>query len=57
MTATLFASWKEFAETAGEPPGTSRALGDRLEGAGFRRIRNELGLRGRGFVGIRLKMP
>jgi putative DNA primase/helicase len=55
--ASLFSCWKSYAEAAGEHPGSSRALGDRLAANGLRRIRNELGIRGRGFAGIRLKAP
>ena len=51
----LFGSWSRFAETAGERPGSSRSLTDRLAAHGFRRIKDEQGIRGRGFVGLRVK--
>ena len=53
--ADLYRSWKEYAEAAGEHPGSSRSLGDRLTSRGFRRIKDELGIRGRGFTGLRLR--
>lgn len=51
----LFESWQRFSEAIGEQPGTSRALADELATRGFQRIKNELGIRGRGFAGIRVK--
>ena len=51
----LFESWKAFSEAAGEHPGTARSLTDRLSEHGFRRIKDELGIRGRGFAGLRIK--
>ncbi|MGC2517864.1 MAG: phage/plasmid primase, P4 family [Burkholderiales bacterium] len=55
-TPDLFASWKAFAEAANEKPGVSRSLADRLAAHGFLRIKDELGIRGRGFAGLRLKV-
>jgi putative DNA primase/helicase len=40
LPGVLFASWKAWAEKAGEPTGTLRRFGDRLEAAGFRRSRS-----------------
>ena len=55
VNGALFASWKAFCESIGEHPGTSRAIADELATHGFRRIKDELGIRGRGFAGIRVK--
>ena len=49
LPAILFSSWKQWAEKAGEPFGTQRTLGDRLEAAGYQRrkangTRQHLGL-------------
>jgi putative DNA primase/helicase len=54
--AALFSSWHKFAEDAGENAGSSRSMADRIEAHGFRRIKDESGIRGRGFAGIRLKV-
>jgi putative DNA primase/helicase len=54
-TKDLFASWKSYAEAANEHAGSARSLADRLASAGFRRIRDTLGIRGKGFAGLRLK--
>jgi putative DNA primase/helicase len=51
----LFESWQKYCESIGERPGTSRTLGDELASHGLRRIRDELGIRGRGFAGIKVK--
>ena len=53
--AVLFTSWQRFSEAIGEQPGTSRALADELAAHGFRRVKDELGLRGRGIAGLRVK--
>jgi putative DNA primase/helicase len=37
LPGALFASWKAWAEKAGEPFGTQRSFGDRLEASGFLR--------------------
>ena len=50
--ADLFASWREFAEAAGEEPGTRKNFGDLLQGRGAERHRTSTA---RGFQGIRLK--
>ncbi len=52
---TLFKSWKAFCEAIGEQPGASRTLADELATHGFRRIKDEMGIRGRGFNGLRVK--
>ncbi|WP_317201715.1 phage/plasmid primase, P4 family [Janthinobacterium sp.] len=48
----LFASWKNWAEQAGEPVGTQKALTQKLEARGFIPHRKN---DGRGFKGIKLK--
>lgn len=55
LQADLYRSWKDYAEASGEYPGSTRAMGDMLEGAGFRRIRDTMGIRGRGYAGLHLK--
>jgi putative DNA primase/helicase len=54
-TNALFDSWQKFSERIGERPGTSRALAEELATHGFRRIKDTLGIRGRGFAGLRVK--
>ena len=54
--ANLFASWKAWAERAGEFVGTQKRLSQSLEGRGFEAAR-EPGTGQRGFAGIRLKRP
>lgn len=54
-TPSLFASWREFAEAANEHPGSARSLTEELVRFGFRRCKDELGIRGRGVAGLRLK--
>jgi putative DNA primase/helicase len=57
--AALFASWKAWAEAAGEMAGTQRRLGRALENRGFRRGRDDgaagPGTGARGFLGITVK--
>jgi putative DNA primase/helicase len=51
----LFASWAKFADDNGIPSGKSQTLSDELSRLGFQRIKDEDGIRGRGFRGIRAK--
>jgi putative DNA primase/helicase len=48
----LFKSWKEFALSAGHPPGTRQSFGDQMSRHGFRYQRDK---KAREFVGIMLK--
>jgi putative DNA primase/helicase len=48
----LFKSWKEYALSAGHPPGTRQSFGDQMSRHGFRYQRAR---KSREFVGIRLK--
>jgi putative DNA primase/helicase len=50
-STTLFASFKTYAEAAGERPGSQRAFSDLLEGKGFRKRRT---MNGRLFDGLRV---
>jgi P4 family phage/plasmid primase-like protien len=50
----LFASWQAWAKARGEEPGTSTQFFNTLETLGFARIRDKHGIRGRGFLGIRV---
>jgi putative DNA primase/helicase len=52
--ATLYASWREYAEKAGEPAGSQKAFAEQMQRRGLQRYRNSAG---RGFSGIRLKSP
>jgi putative DNA primase/helicase len=52
--ATLYASWREYAEKAGEPAGSQKAFAENMQRRGLQRYRNSSG---RGFSGIRLKSP
>ena len=50
----LFESWAAFADANGVNPGKSQTLSDELGRRGFERIRDTAGIRGRGFLGLRL---
>ena len=52
--ADLFASWKVWAEAAGEPVGNHRGFADRMKRAGIEDKREAGGNRTRGYVGISL---
>jgi putative DNA primase/helicase len=52
LTKTLFSSWKEWAETASEQPGTRKRFVQALESRGFRCQRRH---EGRGIEGLRAK--
>ena len=49
----LFQDWKQYCQDRGEHEGTSRALADKLAERGFRRIKDEGAVVGRGFAGLR----
>lgn len=51
-SANLFRSWKAWAATNGEKPGTTKWFAQALRAQGFRPYRNE---RSRGFFGIEAK--
>jgi P4 family phage/plasmid primase-like protien len=51
-SSTLYASWKRWAEAAGEYPGSNKGFSNKLEEAGFKRQR---GMGGTVFVGLRVK--
>ena len=54
-TASLFASWRNYAAACGEEPGTARRFVTALQRQGFQPIRNACGFRNqRGFRGIRV---
>ena len=53
-SADLFASWKAWAERAGEGPGTRKRFAGTLQDRGYAPKRTE---NARGFEGIRLKRP
>jgi putative DNA primase/helicase len=53
--ARLWASWSRYAERLGEEPGTQRRFSDTLERLEYKKAQNVEGLRGRGFIGLRVK--
>jgi putative DNA primase/helicase len=55
-TASLIASWRNYAKSRGEEPGGSRKFSMALRSRGFTRFKNEHGVRGRGFVGIKVRV-
>jgi putative DNA primase/helicase len=54
-SASLFASWKNFAAAHGENAGTTRGFSEKMHRLGFQSIRDELNIRGRGYVGIKVR--
>jgi len=50
----LFQSFSTYAEAAGVHPGKAATLSDELARRGFRRIKDTHGIRGRGFLGLRI---
>jgi putative DNA primase/helicase len=53
---SLFDSWKNYAIANGENAGGSKGFSQRLTTLGFQPIKNALGIRGRGFGGIKVKV-
>jgi putative DNA primase/helicase len=51
--ANLFASWRNYALQQGEEPGTSKSFSAALRRADYQPIRDESGIRGRGFRGLK----
>jgi putative DNA primase/helicase len=55
-SARLFESWASFALSNGEAPGSKlREFPEKMEQRGFKRIKDEWGLRGRGYLGLSVK--
>ncbi len=55
-TASLFKSWKGWAERNGDDPGNSKSFTPRMTKAGFELVKNTPGNHGkRGFKGVTLK--
>jgi putative DNA primase/helicase len=52
LTSELFRSWSTYCDKHNEHAGTARAFGDRLAARGYPRIKDEFGIRGRGFLGL-----
>ena len=52
----LFDSYATFAQANGSHPGKSATLSDELARRGFARIKDTKGIRGRGFLGLRLRV-
>ena len=55
-TASLVESWRNFSKARGEEPGTSKAFGKAMRARGFLAIKDELGIRGHGFQGVRVRV-
>jgi putative DNA primase/helicase len=53
---SLFASWKAYANARGEEAGGSKSFGTRLQNLGFQPIKNDCGIRRRGYKGIRVRV-
>ncbi len=56
--ARLWASWENFAKTRGELRfiASAKSLGRRLEGKGFEPVKDTAGLRGKGRLGLRVRV-
>lgn len=52
----LFESYAAFAEANGSHPGKAATLSDELARRGFQRIKDTSGIRGRGFLGLRVRV-
>ena len=53
--ASLLASWRSFATGRGENSTGSKSFSTALQKRGFSRIKNTNGIRGRGFLGLRVR--
>jgi P4 family phage/plasmid primase-like protien len=53
---SLLASWRNYAKGRGDEPGSSKGFGMAMRARGFTPIRNQYGIRGRGFRGIRVRV-
>jgi putative DNA primase/helicase len=51
----LFAGWKEYAETNGDQVGTKKWFLAQLGRLGYTSIKDVFGIRGRGFLGLKLR--
>lgn len=52
----LFASWKSYALSRSEDPGNSKSFNMAMQRRGFKPTRDTNGIRGRGFVGVRVAL-
>jgi putative DNA primase/helicase len=52
---SLFSSYQNYLKARGEDPGSSKKFGATMRNRGFKPLLNELGIRGRGFQGIRVR--
>ncbi|WPY95262.1 phage/plasmid primase, P4 family [Limimaricola variabilis] len=56
LTAELFESWRDYAYRNREDPGSlQRTFPEKLKKAGFEGVKNRGGIRGRGFIGLKLR--
>jgi putative DNA primase/helicase len=54
--ASLFASWRNYASAQGEDPGSSKSFSQALQRLDYLSIKDENGLRGRGFRGLKVRV-
>lgn len=52
----FFESYSTFADASGAHPGKAASLSDELSKRGYQRIRDSAGIRGRGFMGLKLRI-
>jgi putative DNA primase/helicase len=53
---SLMTSWRNYAKSHGEEPRSSKGFGIAMRQRGFTAIRNQHGITGRGFLGIKVKI-
>jgi putative DNA primase/helicase len=53
---SLFSSYQNYLKARGEDPGSSKKFGATMRNRGFKPLHDELGIRGRGFQGIRVRI-
>jgi putative DNA primase/helicase len=55
-SGSLYGSWKNYAMAYGESAGSAKSFADKLKGLGYQSVKDTLGIRGRGFAGIKVKI-
>lgn len=55
-SASLYASWRNYALARNEAPGTQISFSETLQDLGFQPIRQTSGIKGRGYLGIKVKV-
>jgi putative DNA primase/helicase len=54
--ASLFASWKNYANARGEDAGKAKGFSEKMQRLGFMPIKNQHSIRGRGYVGLKVRV-